>query len=161
MTGRSRARTPALEGRDRRRAVRAVGLLALAGALAACGGDERPRLHFTDATKRSGLDFSITSGERPWSQILEVKGAGLALVDWDGDGLSDLFVPNGATLSAPESGPGSRFFLNRGGLRFEDRTEEAGLDFHRWGFGCAAGDVEGDGDEESGGNDRPDEGDTE
>jgi hypothetical protein len=102
-------------------------------------------LHFTDVTKSSGVDMVITSGRSPSTQILEVKGGGIALIDYDNDGDLDLFVPNGAYLDSPDHGPGCRLFENLGGMRFKDVTREAGLDFHGWSMGVAIGDVDGDG----------------
>jgi hypothetical protein len=102
-------------------------------------------LHFTDVTKESGVDMVITSGRSPSTQILEVKGGGIALIDYDNDGDLDIFVPNGAYLDSPDHGPGCRLYENMGGMRFKDVTKEAGLDFHGWGMGVAVGDVDGDG----------------
>lgn len=106
------------------------------------------RIHFTDVTSASGIDLVLTSGRSPASQILEVKGGGLALIDYDDDGDADLFVPNGATLDDPEHGPGCRLFQNLGGLRFRDVTSEAGLTHRRWSMGVAVGDFDGDRDED-------------
>ena len=100
-------------------------------------------LHFTDATARSGIALSLTSGAAVPTQVLEVKGGGLALFDCDNDGDLDLFVPNGATLDAPAAGPGARLFENQGGLRFRDVTAEKGIAFRGWGMGVAVGDVDG------------------
>ncbi|MBK7641604.1 MAG: VCBS repeat-containing protein [Planctomycetes bacterium] len=102
-------------------------------------------IHFTDFTAHSGIDFTLTSGRFPPTQILEVKGGGLALVDYDDDGDLDLFVPNGAYLDAPDAGPGARLFENLGDLQFRDVTKEAGISFHGWGEGVAVGDYDGDG----------------
>jgi hypothetical protein len=102
-------------------------------------------LHFTDVTERSGVRMTLTSGAAVPTQILEVKGGGLGLVDYDNDGDLDLFVPNGATLDAPSKGPGARLFENEGGLRFRDVTAASGIDFHGWGMGVAVGDVDGNG----------------
>ena len=102
-------------------------------------------LHFTDATERSGVRMSLTSGAETPTQILEVKGGGLALIDYDNDGDLDLFVPNGATLGAPARGPGARLFENLGGLRFRDVTAQSGIAFRGWGMGVAVGDVDGNG----------------
>lgn len=102
-------------------------------------------LHFTDATERSGVRLSLTSGGAVPTQILEVKGGGLGLIDYDNDGDLDLFVPNGATLDAPARGPGARLFENEGGLRFRDVTAASGIGFRGWGMGVAVGDVDGNG----------------
>lgn len=92
--------------------------------------------------------MTTRSGGLPSSQILEVKGGGLALVDYDGDGDRDLLVPNGATLEDTEAGPGARLFRNEGGLRFVDVTDESGISHRRWSFGVAVGDIDGDGHED-------------
>jgi hypothetical protein len=102
-------------------------------------------IRFDDVTAASGVDAVMTSGTVPSRQILEVKGGGLALIDFDGDGDRDLFMPNGATMADPERGPGARLFENVGGLRFRDVTSGMGARPTRWGFGCAVGDVDGDG----------------
>jgi len=117
------------------------------GSGAAQGSNHHP-IHFTDVTAESGLHFTTTFGEVPSTQILEVKGGGLALIDYDRDGDLDVFVPNGATLAHPNEGPGCRLFENLGGLHFRDATETAELTFKRWGVGVAVGDVDGDGDDD-------------
>ncbi len=100
---------------------------------------------FTDVTSGSGIELETVSGGTPSTQIIEVKGGGLALIDFDGDGDRDLFVPNGATLDAPESGPGAKLFRNDGALRFTDVTDASGISHSRWSFGTAVGDVDADG----------------
>ncbi len=117
---------------------------------ASCGSSEGTtlppaRLHFTDVTASTGIDFVTTFGQEPATQILEVKGGGLALLDYDGDGDLDIFVPNGATMAKPEEGPGCRLFENQGGLRFRDSTKAAKLQLTRWGAGVTAADYDGDG----------------
>ena len=135
----------------RRGAWRVVAALAASGCLPGCAdGGAAPAaapgpLHFRDVTAASGIHLVTTSGRTPSTQILEVKGGGLALIDWDDDGDFDLFVPNGATLDRPEEGPGCRLYENEGGLRFADTTAASGVDFRRWGFGPAVGDADGDG----------------
>ena len=82
-----------------------------------------PPIRFEDVTASSGIAATMTSGSLPSRQIVEVKGGGLALIDFDGDGDHDLFMPNGATVADPEHGPGARLFENLGGL-LEARTEK-------------------------------------
>ncbi len=117
--------------------------------LASCGADEKftadAAIHFTDVTAGSGLQMTVTNGEDPATYLLEVKGTGIALIDFDQDGDADVFVPNGATISSPNQGPGCRLYENLGDLKFQDVTSAAGLDFKGWGYGVAQGDLNGDG----------------
>ena len=103
-------------------------------------------IRLEDVTASSGIDFVTTSGELPSTQIIEVKGGGVALVDYDGDGDEDLFFPNGATLPSPGQGPGARLYENLGGLRF--RRVEPDPPLAAWAFGPAVGDFNSDGRED-------------
>ena len=102
-------------------------------------------IRFTDASSDAGLAGILTSGATPSSEVLEVKGGGLALIDFDNDGDLDLFVPNGATLADTERGPGARLYRNDGALRFTDVTAASGIAHRRWSFGATVGDVDADG----------------
>lgn len=108
-------------------------------------------IRLEDVSEARGLaSIRTTSGTDPSTRILEVKGGGIGLVDFDADGDLDLLLPNGATLEAPDDGPGARLLRNlvveTGDLRFEDATSGSGLEDHRaWSFGVATGDVDGDG----------------
>jgi len=105
-------------------------------------------IRLEDVTAASGLDAVMTSGGMPSRAILEVKGGGLALLDFDSDGDLDLFMPNGATLESPRRGPGARLFRNDsvpGSIRLADVTAESGIRHAGWSFGVAAGDVDADG----------------
>ncbi|MFM1936269.1 MAG: hypothetical protein RI990_1228, partial [Planctomycetota bacterium] len=117
----------------------------IAAALAVAALADAPPVRFTDVTVASGLGMTTTSGATPSRMILEVKGGGLALIDFDRDGDWDVFVPNGATCEAPERGPGARLWENLGGMRFRDATAGMGVEHRRWSFGTAVGDVDGDG----------------
>ena len=107
-------------------------------------GQPKP-IQFTDVTATSGVALTMTSGSNPSQQIVDAKGGGLALIDFDRDGDHDLFVPNGATSDAPEDGPGARLWENLGQLRFRDVTADAGITMTRWGIGVAVGDYDGNG----------------
>lgn len=110
--------------------------------------ESKSSIRFTNVTASSGIAITPTSGASPSTVVLEVKGGGLALIDFDGDGDLDLFVPNGATLENPDTGPGARLFRNDGGMRFTDVTSTSGITHRSWSFGATAGDVDGDGHED-------------
>lgn len=106
---------------------------------------------FEDATQEIGL------GSPSWSNT----GFGLALVDYDNDGLRDLFVANGAvTLIWDQVRRGDTYALHQpnqlyhnvgkspGAPRYEEVTEKAGAFFElsEVSRGVATGDVDNDGD---------------
>src|SRR4051794_3392694 len=58
----------------------------------------------SDVTASSGVDFSYRNGEdAPHLAILESLGGGLAVLDYDGDGLPDLFLPGGGYYGGPDN----------------------------------------------------------
>ena len=77
----------------------------------------------------------------------EIKGGGVGLLDYDGDGLLDIFcVQAGALDPANTNRPTHRLFRNRGGWQFEDVTASADVAGDgRYGMGCACADFDGDG----------------
>lgn len=109
-----------------------VGVPTLAQANAAEADLEGPEL-FQEITSSSGIDFTYSNGEdvSPHLAILESLGGGVALIDFDGDGLMDVFLPGGGTFSGPEHkqiiGRPCKLFKNLGGLKFKDVTPEVGL----------------------------------
>lgn len=73
---------------------------------------------------------------------------GIAVFDYDGDGLLDLFFPNGGELpSGKKTGAAqhNRLLRNRGRMQFEDVTLKSGLSGTEYSFGAAVGDFDGDG----------------
>ena len=76
-------------------------------------------------------------------------GGGVGLLDYDGDGLLDVYLVQGGSLvnDVPARRTGDRLFRNLGNGRFEDVTARAGLDrFPRgYGHGVAVGDFDNDG----------------
>jgi enediyne biosynthesis protein E4 len=107
---------------------------------------------FTDVTRSAGLSaFHRRSGGAAKDYILEAKGGGVALLDFDGDGWLDAYFVNGASFEAlrgrEETPPSALFRSNRDGT-FTDVTAAAGVANHGWGQGACTGDYDNDGDED-------------
>jgi hypothetical protein len=105
-------------------------------------------LTFRDVTARSGLDTILHSGATPQKRQIEAMLGGAAVLDYDGDGLLDIFLTNGAQspdLVKREPVWWNRLYRNRGGFRFEDVTAKAGLQGEGYSMGAAAADYDNDG----------------
>jgi hypothetical protein len=104
-----------------------------------------------DIAVEAGLTFKHESGE-PLNKkfLLESIGSGVAVFDYDGDGLEDIFLVNATRWKTPaaSSKPTSRLYRNLGNLKFADVTEKAGLTDSGWGQGACAGDYDNDGHED-------------
>lgn len=85
---------------------------------------------FEDATAASGLAFTYRNGEEAGHfAIIESLGGGVALLDYDGDGLLDVFLPGGGHYDGKTVlGHPCKLFRNRGGFKFEDVSAKVGLD---------------------------------
>jgi hypothetical protein len=126
--------------------------LALAGAPAAgptpAGAAAATTPRFTDVAAQAGLTLRNVCGAADKTTINETVGNGVCLLDFDGDGRTDVFLPNGWRAGGFPKGeePRSALYRNRGGLAFEDVTAAAGVGAPGfWAQGCAAADVDADG----------------
>jgi hypothetical protein len=77
--------------------------------------------------------FTYRNGaEASHAAILESLGGGVALIDYDGDGLLDLFFTGGGYFDGPDKkqikGHLCRLYKNLGNWKFRDVTAEVGLD---------------------------------
>ena len=78
--------------------------------------------------------------------MTEQNGGGIALFDYDGDGILDLFLSNSSLHSESNSSASQRLYRGLGNCRFRDVTRSAGLESTGFGQGAAAGDFDNDGD---------------
>jgi hypothetical protein len=129
-----------------------------------------PAFRFEDVSDASGIDAVNHSGVAGVKEYLfEAVGPGPACLDFDRDGLMDLYVPDGdefqnyRLMKEPDPSNPSRLraalqmksprqkdfpahlYRNLGNGRFEDVAERAGVTNLRWGFGALAWDYDADG----------------
>src|SRR5262249_7443739 len=98
--------------------------------------------------KEAGLTMKFTYGdENRKKYILEANGSGVAFLDFDNDGLQDVFLVNGSRLDGFTKGqePHNYLYKNVGRGKFEDVTRQAGVGRPGWGNGVCVGDLDNDG----------------
>src|SRR5262245_55171000 len=84
---------------------------------------------FRDMTGQSGVCATYRNGEEAdLYTLLETLGGGVALLDYDGDGLLDIFVTGGGYFQGQAiQGHPSKLYRNLGRWRFQEVTHEVGL----------------------------------
>ena len=103
---------------------------------------------FTDVAPAAGLTSRIINGNpHKKKYIVEANGTGVAFLDYDSDGLLDIFLVNGTRFerSTKAQPSGNRLYRNAGDGKFFDLTSKAGVGRSGWGNGVCAGDYDNDG----------------
>ncbi len=121
-------------------------IIAVVAILAACSRDANPPATaptpargneeptgppvFADVTDSSRVAFTYRNGEEANNYaIIESLGGGVALIDYDRDGLLDVFLPGGGHYDGKKVlGHPCKLYRNLGGFTFEDVTAKLGLD---------------------------------
>jgi enediyne biosynthesis protein E4 len=94
---------------------------------------------FRNIAKQAGLNEVFPNGGTTSKQyIIETTGSGIAFIDYDNDGLLDIFVLSG-------QGGTNRMYHNEGHSKFRDVTDALGLGSSGWAQGVCAGDYHNDG----------------
>jgi enediyne biosynthesis protein E4 len=103
---------------------------------------------FENTIDASKIDFVLKNSISPRRYSIETMTGGVAIFDYNNDGLLDIFFTNGAEIpSLQKSNPGfyNRLYRNNGDGTFTDVTEKAGIAGAGYSMGVAAGDFDNDG----------------
>ncbi len=126
-----------------------------AGGMASRGVTPAPRAkasglpflaRFVDIAAQAGLTAPVVfGGEKRNDYILEVKGCGLAFLDFDNDGWQDVLLLSGSRWEGVPAGTTNRLYRNNRDGTFTDVTGKAGLEHTGWSYGVTVGDYNNDG----------------
>jgi len=106
-------------------------------------GMKAPTVDYRDIATESGLvGVNVSGSDTSKQYIVETSGNGVAIFDFDNDGLPDIFLVSSGRLDKDAAQPKHFLYHNLGGLKFEDVTEKAGIASTGWGQGVCVGDID-------------------
>jgi enediyne biosynthesis protein E4 len=109
--------------------------------------DVQPIL-FSDMATAAGLTFTVNNDASPRKYQIETMPGGVAVIDYDNDGLEDLYFTNGASIPSlvkTDRSYWNRLYRNNGNFRFTDVTEKAGVAGEGYSMAAAVADYDNDG----------------
>lgn len=124
-----------------------MGIAAIAIGVIAAASSDTP-IQFTNVAENAGVRFTLENCPTPEKYMIETMPGGVAVFDYNGDGLPDIYFTNGAAVpSLSKTSPKfwNRLYRNDGNFHFTDVTERAGVAGAGYSMGVAAGDYDNDG----------------
>jgi enediyne biosynthesis protein E4 len=112
--------------------------------------DSQPRspVTFVDVAHSAGITFQHDNAASPEKYLIETMGSGCGWIDYDQNGLLDLYLVNGAAtrVYSPKRPLSSALYRNNGDGTFTDVTGKTGVGAEGlFGMGAAVGDYNNDG----------------
>lgn len=107
-----------------------------------------PAVTFVDVAKSAGVHFKHDNAATAEKYLIETMGSGCGWLDYDQNGLFDLYLVNGAAtkIYQPKAPLRSALYRNNGDGSFTDVTDKAGVGAEGlFGMGVAVGDYDNDG----------------
>jgi hypothetical protein len=110
---------------------------------------ESSPFRFAEIAREAGIDFVHFSGMTEEKHFPTANGSGVAVFDYDNDGLLDIYFATATLLplGTAEKGP-NRLYKNLGGNHFKDVTIASGLGYRGFCHGIITGDIDNDGDQD-------------
>jgi hypothetical protein len=110
---------------------------------------ESSPFRFAEIAREAGIDFVHFSGMTEEKHFPTANGSGVAVFDYDNDGLLDIYFATATLLplGTAEKGP-NRLYKNLGGNHFKDVTTASGLGYRGFCHGIITGDIDNDGDQD-------------
>ncbi len=105
-------------------------------------------IFFENVIESSGVRFMMDNSASPRRHQIETAISGLAIFDYNNDGLMDLYFVNGAHVPDMDKSAErywNRLYRNNGDGTFTDVTAKAGVRGEGFGMGVAAADYDNDG----------------
>jgi len=136
------------EAYSRRALLKLLGVGLAASSESFSGAVRAPQVSFIDIARTAGLVFTHDNAASPEKYLVETMGSGCGWLDYDQNGLFDIYLVNGAAtrLYTPKRPLRSALYKNNGDGSFTDVTEHAGVGAEGlFGMGVAVGDYDNDG----------------
>jgi enediyne biosynthesis protein E4 len=134
--------------RDLLKYVGAAGIVLAARPLSWPGTQPITPVTFVDVVRSAGIAFQHDNAGSAEKYLIETMGAGCGWIDYDQDGLLDLYLVNSAAtrVYSPKQSLRSALYRNNGDGTFTDVTGKAGVGAEGlFGMGVAVGDYDNDG----------------
>ena len=133
---------------SRRRFLKTAGMTLVGSSAGFRSGVAVNPVRYVDVARSAGISFQHDNAASSEKYLIETMGSGCGWIDYDQNGLLDLYLVNGAStrLYTPKHALRSALYRNNGDGTFTDVTLKAGVAAEDlFGMGVAVGDYDNDG----------------